>query len=248
MSEIIEAASPVALAEVERNVETIRITTPTDATLSRPAQLLLDQVGAMEIDSAVMYACADDELVAIKRKVKTLNDERMSITRPLDESKARTMAVYRRPLELLEQAQRLIERKMLEYKREQERQREAEQTRLEELARKERERIEAQAAKAAEKGKIEKAETLRAEAAQIPVAVVLPAALPKIAGQSVPKTYNAEVTDFVELVRHVAANPQFQGLLLPNMPALNAQARSLKMAMQLPGVKVNEVESIRNRT
>jgi hypothetical protein len=47
----------------------------------------------------------------------------------------------------------------------------------------------------------------------------------------------AEVTDFYALVKAVAKDKKLLPLLEANMPALNAQARSLKTAMQLPGVR-----------
>lgn len=69
-------------------------------------------------------------------------------------------------------------------------------------------------------------------------------ATPKVAGISYRTTYSAQVTDLMALVRFVAANPSHAALLSPNMVALNGQARSLKMAMRIPGVTVNETRDI----
>jgi hypothetical protein len=59
-----------------------------------------------------------------------------------------------------------------------------------------------------------------------------------VEGVSTATRYRAEVVDLLALVRYVAANPHMVNLLVANGPALNAQARSLREAMQLPGVKV----------
>jgi hypothetical protein len=47
----------------------------------------------------------------------------------------------------------------------------------------------------------------------------------------------AEVTDFYALVKAVAKDKKLLPLLQANLPALNAQARSLKQALVLPGVR-----------
>lgn len=242
MSEVLEAPQVHALS----------INTPAASTLTGPATALLQEVADMIIDGPAMYQYGADELQSIKRKANALDAQRREITDPLDQAKKRVMDLYRGPLELLAQAESMLKRKMIGYTQQVERERQAEQARLEEIARKEREKIEAQARKAEEKGKTEKAETLRAEAQSIPVAVVLPSAAPKIAGQSIRKNYSANVRDFGALVCFIAgveklARPDLLGLALPNMPALNAQARSLKMAMQLPGVEAVEEQVLASR-
>lgn len=63
---------------------------------------------------------------------------------------------------------------------------------------------------------------------------------PTVAGLSYRTTYAAQVTDLLALVRHVAQHPELINLLSANGPALNAQARSLKAALRLPGVRVIE--------
>lgn len=82
-----------------------------------------------------------------------------------------------------------------------------------------------------------------------PIHVVAPVAPPpKVEGVSTRKTYRAEVVDLAALVRHVAANPVHAALILPNETALNAMARTLKDAFQIPGVRVVAEESVAVRT
>ena len=70
-------------------------------------------------------------------------------------------------------------------------------------------------------------------------------ATPVISGISYATTYSARVVDKLKLIQFVAANPQFVGLVDANQVALNQQARSLKTAMQIPGVVVDEKRDVR---
>ena len=111
------------------------------------------------------------------------------------------------------------------------------QAKADEEARKERERLEHQAEKAEGKGKIEKAEELR-DQAQAQIAPVVSSAAPKISGIVTRETWKAEITDKLAFVRHVVeARPDLIALVLIDQSGLNAQARSLKDALALPGVK-----------
>ena len=70
-------------------------------------------------------------------------------------------------------------------------------------------------------------------------------ATPVISGISYVTTHSARVVDKLKLVQFVAANPQFIGLVDANQVALNQQARSLKTAMRIPGVVVEEKRDVR---
>jgi hypothetical protein len=67
---------------------------------------------------------------------------------------------------------------------------------------------------------------------------------PKVEGISYRETWNAMVTDPMQLIKFVAAHPQFEHLLTPNIPALNGLARSLKGAMQIDGVRAVSTKSL----
>jgi hypothetical protein len=74
-----------------------------------------------------------------------------------------------------------------------------------------------------------------------------PAAVPtfqRAAGVSRREAWCAEVTDFHALVRAVAKDAKLLPLLEANMPALNAQARSLKQALAIPGVRAVDKGSV----
>jgi hypothetical protein len=92
-------------------------------------------------------------------------------------------------------------------------------------------------------GDTEQAADLFAEAQEIESEpVVVPVFTPvmqtaTVAGVSERKTWSAELTDIAALVAHVASHPECINYLLPNMPALNALARSQHEAMRIPGVR-----------
>jgi hypothetical protein len=69
-------------------------------------------------------------------------------------------------------------------------------------------------------------------------------ATPKVEGIAYRETWNATVTDPMKLIQFVAAHPQFEHLLTPNMPALNGLARAMKEAMQIDGVRAVKTRSV----
>jgi hypothetical protein len=157
------------------------------------------------------------------------------------------LAQKKRICEPLTQAEALLKRNMGAYVQEQERLRREEERRLREeaerLAAEERER------------EIEAAESLGVSAEEIAVIAEAPlrrppvvvAAPPKVAGISSREIWKAEVTNLQLLVKYVAAHPELSNLLSPNMPAINALARSLRSALHVPGIKVYPEANIASR-
>lgn len=137
----------------------------------------------------------------------------------------------------LVEAERIAKASLVAWEQDQERQRRKEQARIEaELKRQEEDRRLAEAVALEAAGDSAEAEALIATPVDVPAVAVAPTT-PKVAGISYRETWSAEVVDVAALVAWVAKNPHFAALLTPNMPALNAQARSLKGQMQIPGVK-----------
>jgi hypothetical protein len=154
----------------------------------------------------------------------------------------------------LTEAERVIKNALVAYDNEQERIRREEQRRLEEAARLEQEREAIERAAALEReGNAFGDASMVAEAQQVieeqlqapppPVAAVA-RTTPKVSGIVHRSTWSARVTDAMALIRFVAANPSHAGLLQVNQAALNAQARSLKGAMRLPGVQPIETRDV----
>lgn len=181
---------------------------------------------AIKIDSPQMLAIAGDELRSITGKRKEIEELRLTLTRPLDESKKRIMELFRAPTERLEQAEGMLRLEVVAYqraeqakaealRREQEAKlaaeraeaerarREAEQREREALeaarnAATEAEREAAQAAAAAASAQREEAQA-QAEIAEIAPAPLIPEA-PKAEGVSMRQTWKAEVTDLRALI------------------------------------------------
>jgi len=203
-----------------------------------------DRANALAIRSAETYGAAAELLKAIKALRQKIADTfGPHVKRAFDAHRA-LVAEQRSAEEPLTLAERTIKDKLGAYDQAQERIRRDEQARLEALARQQAEERQLADALAAEAA----GDTVEAEAiineAPAPVVVQVEKAVPKVAGISYRTTYSARVTDKHALIAFVAANPQFENLIDPNMPALNGQARSLKMAMQIPGVVVDEKRDI----
>lgn len=143
---------------------------------------------------------------------------------------------------------------LAEWDTEQERIRQEEQRRLEAEARKaEEERrmaeaaaLEQEALAEGDESKLAEAEQLIAEPIETPV-VSVPKTTPKVAGIQYREQWSAQVVNQQQLVSYVAQNPQFTNLVQPNMPALNALARSLKGKLKIPGVKAVGTKAVAAR-
>lgn len=185
---------------------------------------------AVEIDSPEMFQTAGAELQAIKSRAKQIEELRLSLTRPLDESKRRIMDLFRQPLARLDEAEQLIRRGMLTFQQEERRKQEEARRAAEEAARAERERLAAEqrereeaarkareeaeaaaragdeaAAAAAREAAQHAAQEAEEAQAQVELAEVAPIALaiveaPKAAGISTRQNWKAEVTDLQALV------------------------------------------------
>ena len=190
----------------------------------------------VHIVTADDYEDAAATLQRIKGRSKELDDLRRSLTRPIDETKRRIMALFERPMSLLVNAESAIKRGILGYQREQERLRAEEEARLREQARKEQERLLARSARAEAAGKEEMAEALEDQADMI-IAPIVVSDTPRISGLSTRQTWHAEVTDKMALIQAVAAGHVPDVVLIPDMTILNAQARALKTALDYPGVR-----------
>ena len=76
----------------------------------------------------------------------------------------------------------------------------------------------------------------------VPPPVTLPP--PKLEGVSIRKIVKFEVVDMKALVKAIAAGQVPVEAVLPNNVVIGAQARSLKMALRWPGIRVWEEDSV----
>jgi hypothetical protein len=207
-------------------------------------------------DAEVMLASANAEIIKtpadaqriaslrkdIKLKYKLIEDKRKSQTGPLDLTKKRIMDFFRKPLDLLDQTDRILGAKWLAYDQAVREAAAAEQRRINaeaaERERKEKEKLAKQAEKAEASGKAEKAEELRQRAEEYvapPPAIVAPP--PRAEGSGIQTRWEAEVTDIRALCLAVAEGRTPAENILPNQKALNQQAVALKSGLSIPGVR-----------
>lgn len=207
---------------------------------------VLAQAEQFEIVTQEHYVQSADLLKQIKSKQKELDDLRRSMTRPLDEAKSRIMDLFRPAGERLLQAEDVLKGAMLGFTREQERLRQEAERVAREAAEKEAEKLRRRAEQARAKGKEEKAEDLEEQAETVPVPIV-PSQVPSTSGVAFRTTWRAEVYDPMALVTAVAEGRAPLALLQPNMVVLNAQARSLKKELNIPGVRAVSDEGVAAR-
>jgi len=202
----------------------------------RGAQAALE-MSRIPITDAESYRAAAENVGRIKGFQHELDQHRRALTRPLDESKAGIMALFRPFATRLDEAEAAIKKGMADwYTADQRAKAEAARIAREEAAA-EAARLAAEARAAEAAGDIDTAidRTYDAELAAIPAPVEAPT---QVAGISHRVVWSAEITDFDALVRAAAEKPgMYRAYLMPNMQALNVLAKAQKEAMEIPGVR-----------
>jgi hypothetical protein len=205
--------------------------------VTQKALSMPDQARAVTITSPDSYQRACDFL----KGVKALREEIAEtfdphIKRAYDSHRA--LCAEKKDAEApLAEAERIVKTALVAWDTEQERIRLAEQRRLEaEAKRQEEDRRISEAEYLSDQGAIDEADALLDAPIDVPVVAIAPTT-PKVSGIAYRETWSAKVTDLHALVKFVAANPSHLGLLQASLPALNAQARSLKAQMRIPGVQ-----------
>lgn len=202
------------------------------------SELILSNARGLTITNQEQYESAAQLGSLIRDKIKKLDEARKSITKPLDAAKAAVMALFKKPLEALEQAQTYTDRGLIAYTEQQELIRRDQEAKLQREAEKKRAELEAKAAAAREAGNDNKAEAY-IEKAQNVVAPVLAARVEKVQGVSYRELWYAEVVNFASLP---------DAYKLPNMSMLNKHAQNVKGMVPIPGVKYRMEKSIAQKS
>lgn len=214
--------------------------------VEKEALTLLNSAETFTITTNEQYESSADLLRRIKAKGNALRDLRLGMTRPLDEAKARIMDLFRPTGDKLDEAERVLKKGMLTFTQEQEVERRRIEAAAREEAAKEAERLQRRADNARASGKEDKADMLEDQAAAVPVPIVA-SQVTKVSGVSMRETWHAEMVDLELLVLAVATKKAPLACLMPNMPILNAQARSLKLEMNIPGVRAVQEDIVAAR-
>lgn len=180
-----------------------------------------------------------------------IENKRVSITKPINESLRLINEFFKKPIERLQGLEGKIKNLMGGYIRRKELDAAEEQRKADEIARKEREKIELEAKKAREKADQEfakgndgkaadllaKADLKEAEAACAVAPVIEPAV--NRSGFSLVDTYTADVIDRARFIKWAVENNRLEYILTDDK-LLNKEAKATKGSRQWPGVKVTK--------
>lgn len=220
---------------------------PIETKEAEQATILADRALVEAKNTAIVsqdtYECAAELLKTIKLKGKDLEAKRKEITKPLDVAKKAVMDLFRKPLIMLVDAERIVKKGMVGYITEQERIRKEKEERLRKQAEAEERRkkklLEDRAKKAEAEGNAEKAEELRDKKEEVSVeAPVLADTTETPKGVSYKERWTAEVIDFKLLPDEYK---------LSNMSMLNKVAQATKGEVPVAGVKFNSEKEVASR-
>lgn len=268
----ITAAAPAATLVSLTSLAALQL--PNAADLTSRAERALAFIESLPVTCAEDYGLAVEELKGVKSRWKTLEEQRTSISGPLNQAFKAVNALFAGPMGLLEKAETVLKTKLVAYDTEQARQRAEAMRKAEEAAAAERAALEAEAlrkaaeakaiAEAAEKAAAtgdataaavadERAQRARDEAEAARAAAQMVVAQPpaqvaaQVPGVSTAKGYDFEVTSLHDLAAHIVAHPELVNLIQPNEPALRKYVAGLGMACRLPGVRVSPKPTMRIR-
>ena len=202
------------------------------------ALALPERAKAVQIVDGTSYTAAGEILLAVKAMRKEIE----GVFGPM---KSKAHAAWKAVCEEekkadapLVEAEGIVKREMARYDTEQERIRMEEQRRLEaEAKRLEEERRLFEAEQLEAEGRKEEANLVLEEPVIAPV-IQVPAYTPKVQGISFREVWKGECFDLKALVKAAAADDRYLPLLQANVSVIGAQARSLKSAFKVPGIKV----------
>lgn len=183
------------------------------------------------------YSFSGLMLHEVKDWIKKLDDEEKKITRPLLEGIENTRALFRVPKQKANDVKNILGNRMLEWAEEQKRKERELQRQLEEEARKRAEEIALQEALEAEvAGEKEEAQKILEEPVYVPPIKIV-SEVPKSKESHIREVWNAEGIDLMVTVKAIAEGKAPLQAVEYDMVFLNAQARSYKTILNIPGVR-----------
>lgn len=218
-----------------------------DIALMGEAERWKQLVDGYVVDSGDMYEAAGEDFRRVKGLWKKLDDERKRIKEPSLEACKRIDAFFARPLAMLDEASRTINRSMIAFSEAEKVRAREQQRRLDEAAAAERKRAAEQAAMLAAEGRDDEADQAIA-LAEVAIAPATTIEAPKAAGTHTRTAWKAEVADLGELIDFIAANrkarPELLQYVCAEMPVLNKLASALKDQFSVPGVRAVPQHSV----
>lgn len=211
------------------------------------------------VDSEAAFQVADTLQTELKISVKQLNDERMQITRPIDDFKNQFLEAAKPAIDNYTAAAKCYTDQMSVYRRQEREKAEAARREAEAVLRKERERLEAEAlkreadalrlkSKAAQDKALAEAQAARQAAAQVPETMALSAPEPQTVASNVATIWKAEVVNPVEFLQWLITRPEWMSCVQFKDAEMNRLARQMRDAIKVPGVKFSPEESFRRKS
>lgn len=242
--EVIDAAPQFPLVMAMEQVPAAQVIVEADlkpetlSLLSVASKMLTERRG-VTIANHDEYATAADQLGKIKGAAKSIDEQRKSLTKPLDDRKKEVMDSVRPFVDALSSAETILKNGMIAFDQEQQRKRELEEAEAERQRKLAAEKLELKAEKADASGKTEQADVLRMQAASTVVAAPAAFEAPKAKGVSTKKTYTVAVTSLMDLVKAVAAGTVPIQALQADQTFLNKTAALFKADFDYPGCKLS---------
>lgn len=204
---------------------------------------LIEAAKSLAITDADSYEAAAEFVKGTKRLQDRVHDIMDPVCTATNRAHKAATGQRKKLLAPAKEAERIVKRLIVDW--------DTEQRRLEAEARR---KAEAEERRKAEEEQLAEAEAAAAEGDEAAAEEILerepmvappppPRARPKVSGVSTRETWKAQVTDIRALCKAIGEGKVATTLVQPNMPALNAQARSLKAEMKIPGVR-----AVANRT
>lgn len=205
--------------------------------LERENHVVLRHANDIKITSQKSYVTVTELGKAINARINAIRNYFKPMKQAADATKQRILDKEKAAIGPLDALLERVSREMVAWDQEQERKRrEAERKLNEEAQRK-------AAELAASNGDAEEAR----EIISATPPVIVPKATPKVDGVSYTDRWSAEVMDLKSLCLAVGQGKQPLTLIQANLPALNGMARSLKTAMQIPGVRAVVTRDVTRR-
>ncbi len=218
-------------------METQLIISPEIQEKTETALTVIDMAKSLVIGNVEGYKIGQDLMADIKGRIKTLEEIRMSQTRPLDESKKRIMDFFRVPIQKLEDAKAYLNNIMVRFTEEQETKRREEERKLQEVARKRAEEEALRAAIEAEAaGDKQEAEQIISEPVYVPPIKVI-SEIPKSKQSHIRTTWSAEGFDLMTTVKAIAEGKAPLQSVKYDLVFLNSQATDYNLTLNIPGVR-----------
>lgn len=205
--------------------------------LEQDNALVVQQAREMKITSQKSYVTVAEIAKAINARIRAIQDYFKPLKQKIDATKQEVLDKERAAITPLKALLERADREMVSWDQEQDRKRREAERKLNEEAQR----------KAAElAASSEDPETTKELFTATPP-IIVPKSTPKVEGVSYVERWSVEVTDLKALCLAVGQGKQPLTLLLPNLPALNGMARSLKTAMNIPGAKAVVTRDVSRR-